>query len=250
MTMETRQPPLSGDDSVAADSAHAVASDSPRSPRKGLVIGVGPVVLPGELDRPQILTREATSAGEVSNAVRAWEGHRWAHRIDKHFLDVLTENLAVELGAEKVVQYPWKRSDRVDYQVQVDVRRFDATPGVESVLEARWRLLGADGDELELPPTQFRATVPLEGTDMKQVVTGLSEGLTRFSRTVSERVLQLEGERIAGSLQPGTTKLGEEGLQPSAFEQGVEARIRRLKKLRRDLGDEIEKLEQLLEARQ
>ena len=57
-------------------------------------LGVGPVRLPGYLDRREIVTRVAQSRFDVS------ENDRWAEPLDENFTHVLAQNLSVLLGSD------------------------------------------------------------------------------------------------------------------------------------------------------
>ena len=102
---------------------------------RDLSVGVGPVVLPPYLDRPQIVTQ--ASRHELDLA----EFDQWAEPLEDNFTRVLAENLSVLLATDRIVVFPWRRSVLVDYQIAVNVIRFDAVHG-ESMLVARWNVFG------------------------------------------------------------------------------------------------------------
>ena len=87
---------------------------------RGVSLGVGPIEFPKYLDRPQIVTRESHSRLDFG------EFDRWAEPLDENFARVLSENLAELLSTDDVVEFPWTRSTRIDYQIIVTVNRFDA----------------------------------------------------------------------------------------------------------------------------
>ena len=80
----------------------------------GLSLGLGPVSFPKYLDRPQIVTK--ASAHEVELA----EFHKWAEPLSENTSHVLAENLAALLSTDRIVQYPWKRSEHPDYQLSLE----------------------------------------------------------------------------------------------------------------------------------
>ncbi len=122
-------------------SPQAEASPATRS---DLLLGVGPVHLADYLDRNQIVRRDT----EVR--LRMDEFNRWAGDHRKNITAVLAENLARTLGSDGVLAYPWASSLDLDYQVVVDIRRFDAGADNLVVLEAQWQLLSAPGKLLRL----------------------------------------------------------------------------------------------------
>jgi hypothetical protein len=99
-----------------------------------VVLGLGPVTIPGYLDRPQIVVR--LSENEVALA----EADRWAEPLGGHFTRTLGENLSMLLPGSSHIEYPWYESEAPDFALSLKLRRFeaDATGGV--VLDATWRL--------------------------------------------------------------------------------------------------------------
>jgi uncharacterized protein len=105
----------------------------------GLTYGVGPVRIPDYLDRNEICTR--LSASELAYSPT----DRWAAPLRTSILTVLAQDLARQLRRGQVVIYPWP-GERVDYQIDVDVLRFEANADGKSYLMARWVVRkGADG---------------------------------------------------------------------------------------------------------
>ncbi len=101
----------------------------------GPALGVGPVRLPGLLDRPQIVTRRG--ADEIDEA----EFHRWGEPLADSVPRILAENLAALRETERVALFAWDPAPAVQRQVVVDVMRFDGAMGGDVVLDARWRIL-------------------------------------------------------------------------------------------------------------
>jgi len=108
----------------------------------GLLLGIGPVNLADYLDRSQIVRRNS----DVS--LKMDEFNRWAGDHGKNITRVLAEDLARILGSEGVLPYPWSSSLDLDYQVLVDINRFDASPGNLVVLDAQWQLFRKHPDSL------------------------------------------------------------------------------------------------------
>jgi uncharacterized protein len=119
-------------------------SAEPRAPSEGaasvgLTYGLGPVRIPDYLDRNEICTRLSESELAYSPT------DRWAAPLRSSMLTVLAQDLARQLPQGHVVTYPWP-GERVDYQIEVDVLRFEARADGKSYLMARWAVRkGADG---------------------------------------------------------------------------------------------------------
>src|SRR5262249_42263907 len=114
------------------------AETAPPVAQRDLIIGVGPVTLHPYLDRPQIVTR--ASRGRLVLG----EFDQWGAPLRDSVTRSLAENLSLLVPTDRVVLHPWSRSTVLDYQVTVDVLQFDAGPGGEVVLAARWQILNAD----------------------------------------------------------------------------------------------------------
>ena len=99
-------------------------------------IGVRSVVLPAELDRPQIVTRTGP------NTVHLAEFDRWSSSLRDSVANVIAENLAVLLPSDRVAVYPYPPGASIDYQVIVEVTRFEVRMDGPCSLEAGWRILG------------------------------------------------------------------------------------------------------------
>ena len=118
-------------------SAYFLLSPAP-APAQGAavpaVLGIGPVTLPGYLDRPQIVVR--LNENEIALA----EADRWAEPLGEHFTRTLEQNLSTQLPGSSYVDFPWYESQAPEYAVTLDVRRFEADATGTVVLEAMWRL--------------------------------------------------------------------------------------------------------------
>jgi uncharacterized lipoprotein YmbA len=157
----------------STEMATPVASGQP-----GLTIGVGPVVLPRYLDRPQIATR--TSAYELKLA----EFERWAEPLDTNFTRVMAENLAVLIPSARVSPFPWPRVTPIDYQILVEVTHFLSQMGGESLLIADWFLLRGEGPQV-VATGKSRVSVPSSGQDYTSMVAALSQAVAELSREIA-----------------------------------------------------------------
>ena len=147
----------------------------------GVAVGVGPVELPPHLDRNQIGSRETTTRLRLS------EQRHWAEPLKVGFTRVLLITLGLELDSNRVYALPTRRRRDLDYQVTVDVLRFDGQLGGEVQLAARWTLLGGDGEEiLSSKVAQFR--VPSGGADHNAFVSAQSRAVTELGREIAAAI--------------------------------------------------------------
>jgi uncharacterized lipoprotein YmbA len=152
----------------------------PAAVKREVTIGVGPVTLHPYLDRRQMVTR--TSQAKLTMA----EFDQWAAPLQDTVAHLLAENLALLIPTERVWTAPWPRAIAVDYQVLVDVTRFDGTTGGEVVLAARWGLMAADGKELLMRQSRF--STPTGGQDYEATATAMSQALGALSRDIATAI--------------------------------------------------------------
>jgi len=146
-----------------------------------LAIGVGPVQLPQYVNRPQIVTR--TSRNELEVAVFA----RWGEPLEENFSRVLAENLTILLGTDRVAVYPWKRTKPIDYQVVLEVPRFDGMLGGEVSMRVRWNVMGEHGKEV-LVKKYSSFSERAESQGYEALVAAQSRMLAQLSRQMAEAI--------------------------------------------------------------
>lgn len=151
----------------------------------GKVFGLGPVTVPDYLARPQMALR--TSASRIEYR----DGHRWAEPFAENVRRVLKQNLAATLPGTMLRTYPWPRSEAVDYQLRLEITRFDADAGGNVTLEGTWSLL--DGKGTELVPGRAIA-ITASATDASADAIAVAHGAA---------LSQLAGE-VAGTLATTT----------------------------------------------
>lgn len=154
---------------------------------RDLTIGVGPVILPPYLDRPQIVTN--ASRAKLTLA----EFDHWAAPLHDIFSRALAENLSLLIPTDRVVLHPWPRSTEINYQVVVEVTRFDGPATGAAVLTARWSILDANGKELAMRKSSLNASAGRQDyeamvTAMSRTLEGLSHDIATTLLTVAQKV--------------------------------------------------------------
>jgi uncharacterized lipoprotein YmbA len=176
-------------DQAAAGGAQSKAgAGTPRSSVAGtgdVGIGVGPVSMPNYLDRTQIVTRTASDQVELSTF------HRWAEPLEDGIARILAEQIGASVPTERIVMFPWRGvvARAIQYQVVVVVLRLDGRPGGNITLDARWRILGKDGEELA-----FRRSTLVEtaaGPGYEPMVAAMSRALVILGQEVAAEIRAL-----------------------------------------------------------
>lgn len=142
-------------------------------------IGVGPVKLPGFLDRPEIVTRQD------ENHLIVNEFHRWGDSLESQINHVLAENLSARLDTLNVVIYPWKRPLAPKYQLYVDFRRFDGKPGGSVTLQAIWWVVET-ADDNRLITQRSSITIPIGKDTFEAYVLTQNTALEKLSLEIAE----------------------------------------------------------------
>jgi hypothetical protein len=146
-----------------------------------LTLGLGPVNLPQYLDRPQIVTQ--TSAHEM----KLGDFDQWAEPLEKTFARTLGENLSAFLCVEAVLEYPWKGSERVDYQVTVTVGRFHGMPDNSALLQAQWTVAKGDSEKT-VAKRQSSIRIPVDGSGYAALVAAQSRALEKLSGEIAAEI--------------------------------------------------------------
>jgi uncharacterized lipoprotein YmbA len=143
-------------------------------------LGIGPIELPEYLDRSQIVSRIS------QNEVRLAEFDQWAEPLDHNFSNVLAENLSILLCVDHIAFFPWRRDISIDYQLVVEVTRFDGKLGGDALLSVYWTLLSEDGKPILKKQSSFRE--PCGAPDYEALVSAQSRALGRLSREIADAI--------------------------------------------------------------
>jgi hypothetical protein len=150
-----------------------------------LVLGIGPIKFPGYLDRQQLVTRISQNRFAVA------ENDRWAEPLEEYFSRVLSQNLSILLQTDRVVTYPWERSQSPTYQVQVEVLRFE--PNAEQMVElwARWSI--TDRAKKTTSARESFLSRPAKDKSTEASVAALSEVVGGLSQEIAASTRGLTG---------------------------------------------------------
>jgi uncharacterized protein len=166
----------------------AASASSRSATGRELSIGVGPIIFPGYLKRRAIVKRLGGGQLQVSDNLV------WAESLDSNFQRVLGQDLARQLNTQRVVLFPWYGRPQLDYQVAVEVNRFDIDDSGNSRLEARWIIKdGKTGRQLlaresnissSVPPSDIAGSETLS-TDLNSLSTSIAESMSALARNLA-----------------------------------------------------------------
>ena len=170
-----------------------------------LALGIGPIKLPGYLDRPQVVSRVSENRFVIA------QNDRWAEPLEENFSRVLSQNLSMLLHTDRMVVYPWERSQQPKYQVQVELLRFE--PNVEQTVElwARWSIIDSTKKMLSVKDSYLSR--PTKDKSVEASVASMSEAVADLSREISSALRTLS---LASSSQQNSADGRLSGGQRSA----------------------------------
>ncbi|RZF27869.1 membrane integrity-associated transporter subunit PqiC [Paraburkholderia sp. UYCP14C] len=93
---------------------------------------IGPVTIPGVVDRPQIVTRIG------DNEVAVNEFDRWAQPLGGDIGRVIAADLGVLLNSPEISVFDAVRDPAVMWRVRIDVMRFESVPGRDVTVDVLW----------------------------------------------------------------------------------------------------------------
>jgi len=185
---------LLGSGCLRSDPArYYVLTEVPRStvatpaaePGRGAAIGVGPVSLPGYVDRLSIVTRRGARLDIA-------EFDKWGEPLSEGVPRAIAAYLATLLQTERVVVFPWPEVRTIERQVVIDVTRFDGVVGGDVLLDARWRVLGPDRKELVLRSSAVREATGESG--YPALVAAMNRSLGALSREIADSLEMLRAQ--------------------------------------------------------
>lgn len=179
--------------SPVSDSSRITARPASTRPDSQLTIGVGPVDFPAYLRRLPVVTRVTPNRIDLSDE------KRWAEPLDKNFTRVLSENLATLLDTQRIEKYPWSLRTRVDYQIEIDVHRFETTSDGQTQLIASWIIRDGPSNKI-LYASQTTAGAPA-GADETSASAALSSDLATLSKEIASRVAELNQQRTPNNAE-------------------------------------------------
>lgn len=150
-------------------------------------VAVGPLTLPGYLDRTAILVRP--SGDPASPQVEIRELSVWSEPLGDGMVRLLCDGLSRRLKAHDGLAFPLQASIPATWRLSVDVARFDGALGGAVVLDVGWTLATSLGEVQAMG--RFSRSIAA-GQDMADMVLAQSRLLDQFSEVLAEEIMQAE----------------------------------------------------------
>jgi uncharacterized protein len=158
-------------------------------PRGGPLIWVDKPTVAGYFDRTQMVTREG---GQHRISIHEFEV--WSDPPADLIQRALVDDLARRFGPDRVMATSAAHYATPEWQIALDVIRFDVDEGGEAILDARWTMLAGASDRLAASRRE-RIEVPAgDPTNPGKRVTALRETVAVLARRI--------GDAIAAAVTP------------------------------------------------
>jgi len=161
------------------------APPSATNTEKKHIIGVGPVKFPKYLDRSQIIRFSG------DNEVVIEEYNRWAEPIEQNFTRVLRTNLTRLMDYSYAIDYPWKSSLNVRFQVMVDIHQFETGPDGTVSLNAHWAIFNLAKNKKIETVRKFKYSNKLDEINYSKIVAQQSKALENLSQDIAKEIQKL-----------------------------------------------------------
>jgi uncharacterized protein len=148
-----------------------------------LTVGIAPIKIPGYLDREQFVRRISQNRFAIA------ENDRWAEPLDENFASVLSQDLSILLQTDRIVTFPWERSQQPKYQVQVELLRFE--PNAEQIVElwARWSII--DSAKKTITVKESYLSRPTKDSSTEASVVSMSDTVSELSKEIATAIRAL-----------------------------------------------------------
>ncbi|MEA3467317.1 MAG: PqiC family protein [Thermodesulfobacteriota bacterium] len=144
---------------------------------------VGPIHIASFLDQGQLVTQNS------AYSVNLEEQHRWAGDLQEMVSNVLINDLSHALGTDKIYSFPSTQAIE-GLQLTISLLHLEKNPDGQALVEARWEIISDDGQTILHISTSSYKTAS-ETSDYDALVKGLSEGLSRLSKEIADKISQL-----------------------------------------------------------
>lgn len=141
-------------------------------------ISLKPVELPSYVDQIRIVRRTG------SNTLAVSPHDQWNEPLDTGVRRVIASNLTHLLPNTKVEYAPLPRDVNAEYELSIEISRFDATADGAVLLEGEWSLVGTTDSGFDRQQS-FHFRMPSQGDSHADIAANMSNALAALSRDIA-----------------------------------------------------------------
>ena len=147
----------------------------------GLAVGMGPVTLPGYIDRTQLVFQSGTNEFQLPSKAS------WAGPLGENVTQVLADDLGQHLHSGNVLRDPWPANSKLRYQVVVNVEQFHSVSGGDAILDVSWLVEEPESRQI-LSRHKASFHEPVQGDGYAAVVAAESQLLDQLAGAIARSV--------------------------------------------------------------
>jgi uncharacterized lipoprotein YmbA len=145
-------------------------------------LGIGPIEIPGYLDRANLVYNQQGNKLQVSDS------ENWAEPLQNGIERVLALNLASLLNTQNVRIFPWNPQRGPNYGIKVNVLTLDANKD-EATLTAEWLVYRPEGGETLIRRiSHLQQTLTADAITPQQVAPAYSALLAQLSEIIAKAI--------------------------------------------------------------
>lgn len=142
---------------------------------------VGPITIPGYIDRPQIVTKTETAEVHLS------EFDRWAEPMGSMFTRTLAHNIKILTGSHQIHSHPGPPNSVFDYQIIASVMNFENNENGDALLIVHWKLINKNEEaDIQTIISEYRAAASTIAYVNR--VAALNDVLAQFSQDIVNHI--------------------------------------------------------------
>lgn len=146
-----------------------------------LIMVVGPITIPGYIDRPQIVTKTKSSE------LRLAEFDRWAEPMSDMIIRTLAENMKNLTGSNSIYTYPFTSQLDSAYQLRAYIIKFENDGDGNAELVVHWQLrVLNESSEFKNFHSEFNSNA-IDASYSGRIA-ALNDTLVQFSKEVAKHI--------------------------------------------------------------
>lgn len=145
-------------------------------------VGLLPIKLAAYLNGPQIVTRLG------DEEIRVDEFNRWGIPLADSIASTLALQMLQDLPGTYIDVFPWSGGTAFDYQVRVEIGRFDGALGKSASLTAQWTITRGRNADAVVARNISHYSQPVEGDTYEALTRAMSKLVVMLARDISAAI--------------------------------------------------------------